>query len=242
VDIPANFSRARFMCMLAVLSLFVGHRAKASVILPHVYGACNYVDGAGNFNFCGNGFAQLPDPGNGIEGVSFSTVSSSNLPPTFVSPSGTDTLLFVALPASMDPDQEFIPLLPGIAIPWSYDFSLNSTDPSIALKWSLEFGVDATCTFYDVTVSGIGLGTLTSNGSALTQERTQCQSPPNSSGSFIRFTATVSSIQNGATLTANFPEGSVQINPLDAVPEPASFSLLLSSFGCLALIKKWRAR
>jgi len=237
MDIPANLSCTRLMCMLPVLFLSMGHRANASVAIPSHFLGCTVSDGGLSFNPCSMGTVQLPDPGNGIEGFSF-----GGSPQTFASPLGLDHFEYIAVTPGGGPSR--IDLTQGLEIPWSYNFGLTATDPGIALSWNLRFGFGAMCTGYDVSTSGQGLGTFTGNGSAAVQQATQCPPADGSFfiGSYVFFDATVTSIQNGATLTANFPEGSVQINPLEAVPEPASFSLFLCSLGCMALIRKWRAR
>src|ERR1700680_2150711 len=70
---------------------------------------------------------QLPDPGDGIEGV---RVSSDGNPQVFASPLGVDNFDFIAVPASGPPR---INVMSGVEIPWSYNFGLASTGPGIAL-------------------------------------------------------------------------------------------------------------
>jgi len=234
MDIPANLSCTRLMCMLPVLFLSMGHRANASVAIPSRFLSCSGTDGASTFNPCGLTSIQLPDPGNGIEGIRV-----SGNPQVFASPLGVDNFEFGAVPAS---GPHRIDFMSRVEIPWSYNFGLASTDSGIALTWNLTFGFSAICSDYNVTISGTGLGAFADRGSTLTQPKAQCDPLGVGSDSYILFFATVTSIQNGATLTANFPEGSVQINPVEAVPEPASFSLFLCSLGSMALIRKWRAR
>jgi hypothetical protein len=233
VELLANLGRALSICTLAVLPFAFGP-AKASVAIPSHFLGCTVGDGALSFDPCSMGTLQLPDPGNGIEGISF-----GGSPQVFASPLGVDHFEFIAVPASGPPR---IDLMPGVEIPWSYNFGLGSTDPGIALSWNLTFGFSAICADYNVTISGAGLGAFAGNGSTVTQPKPTCDPQGDGSDSYVLFDATVTSIQNGATLSANFPWGSVQINPLTAIPEPVSFSLFLSSLGCLALIKKWLAR
>jgi hypothetical protein len=106
------------------------------------------------------------------------------------------------------------------------------------VTWNLKMSVDASCQDYRVSITGAGLGMFAGSGSTLTQETPTCEPPGYGSDSTILFTATVNSIQTGATLTLS--AGDIEINPLNAVREPATALLLVSGFACLGTVRKRR--
>jgi hypothetical protein len=194
------------------------------VAIPSAPGSCNLIDGAGKISFCQGSMSQLPDPGNGFEGAEYQLS-----PMTFATPLGTDGWGVVGLPRGNEPTHEVLPV--GVDLPWSYSFNLTSTDPAAQVSWNLDLEVDTTCQVYKVSVDGTGLGAFTGAGSMLTQERQTCLSSGDVSESTFSFGANVSSIEGGATLT--LAADSLEINPLNAIPEPAAGWLFLTGLACL---------
>lgn len=214
---------------LVIVPLAAAASAKASVVLPISNLSCSTV--GESMESCPSGAGaveQLPDPGNGVEGVKFFT----NGPITIFTSGGA--ILQLATGGSLGGAT----LPSGLNIPISYDFTSSG---SIATGWEVEFGIEAGPSsgpfdVGDFTTSGVGVGTFSGTG-VLTL------TGPASGSMFIDASVTVTTTGASGDVSINIPQNSLDLNsPASGVPEPGTMGMLGSALAALGLWMRRRRR